>query len=421
MRQIFDIEFDYFSNRKYYVFNKLDSLTKLKAWQIASLARGGVEIAEIGPDLSIPAADGGLIIVRDYAFTDLYQALGRDYRGLNYKLSVKTAEFHSYLELLNLTTNSTIHFGIAPDVKGAVSGNLYARNDSYYDHKYFKGFLKFDPHTNDRPDQASHYVAFYIDEDQAEMVVDIINQQILKSNNQPIYYNMLSLPNLFFSNQHDFFEDGSNCIDFIHDIQREIGIEGPIFADYYRFDELNMLDRGVKYLYYKVNGLSNLAINNIGYIYKYFSLTTTGLKHNAPMFEISYKGWDSEHELVQAIGGASQTELNAFEPYGFSNPLIESIKFGNIMVTQAFLNDPRVNVKVVNINHDNIAHIAVQYDNFEALKMIRKVAPELLEVFNEEKQPPVCFLEDCVNDPKYQSFLIPHKQLMHYAEHFDYI
>lgn len=413
----YKVEYDHFSKRKYYVFPAINETNKLSIFQeIRALRAPVTEIAEIGPDLSLQANDGSLIIIRDTKYNDFHPV------KKNYKLSFKTAEFHTYLELLNINSNQAIHFGTAPDVKGSVSGNVYSRNDTYYDQKYFQGFLKFDPMSNNRLDQASNYVAFYIDDNQAKLVIDAINKHIEQTIYGKNYYNMLSIPNIFFSSDHSLLEDGQNCIDFISELHHHLGLTGPIFPHYYRFDEINMLDRGVMYLFYLVNGLDDFFVYNLGNLVNYFSQLTTPPNHESILLSISHNNQLDSSVIKSIIANATEQELNAFDDNGYTNPLFESARTGSNEVFKALLMDPRVDPHVKNINNDNVAHIAVYSNNIEALELLNEFAPSLLTEHNNERQAPLCYIRDCVNDPDlHDQYYLGYETLMHYANHYYYI
>jgi hypothetical protein len=344
-----NIEYDYYSKRKYYVFNNWQEDRKTFKHEVLKLAQNLDNIATIGDDLSILAKNGGLIIIRDANAQEVREALGINLES-KFRLYLKTAEYHTYIELEDKETNKKLFVSLNPDVRNVMSGNAYIRNDAYYDFKYYRGFVKYNPSNRHNDiDRASNYVAFDLTTQQAESLVKILNQSNDDLLKDKTYYNAFSWPNLFMSNDHDYFDDGQNCIDYIDSITKQLGLGDTTFGSYYRFDELNLKDRGMVYIYTMTNGYLSTLLTNFPLIFNLFFSTI----HKLPF----------EQYFAYLIPEVTSDDLNTVQLNASYNRINELVNLENNPELDFLINEQ-------NVYGDTALHIATRYQKLEAISWL---------------------------------------------------
>lgn len=396
-------QFDYYSGRQYLILQNKEQLNQLASTSL-------VPIAQIGDKLALPLQDGSMAILpnttlKDYGF------------DTPYRFSIKTAAYHSYVDIYNMDTDQHLFFGASSDDKSTPFSSAYIRNDAYYDKKYYKGHVHFNPYNYDHIDRSTHGVTFAITKEQARAAIEYTNNRIKSWEHKKEYFDMFSLPNLF-AKEHPYFVDGFNCNDFANQVLNNIGIDTKSY-DYLRFDEVNLRDRNVLYNYIWQNG----NINVLKHIANYF--LSGGRYH--------FHNEEVEKLFVMAETGAFKTELeeqfsklepaviNELHNSGYSSVLIEAIKLGDMELVDILLHSPDIDLEIRDANNDNIAQIAKDSGRLDILQKIRDVYPPLLYEYNEVTQPPICALEDCINDARYQEYYVPYKQHYHVIEELQYI
>lgn len=270
------------------------------------------------------------LIFQNTSCTDAITYLKSNPEVFTHTLSIKTAEYHTYFELKDLSNNHTLSIGAAPKLKGSKLDYINLRNDSYYDPKYHIGHNLIHPnHLNPHFNKGSIAITFPITTENATKVLDLVR-----------VYN-----NDFQNSDHRFDitgHIGHNCADIVNKIMNEIGIEGKI-SDYYKTDELDLRDQGIMYLLWSDLGTIKFAYHMPYHFFDNLAYASCG------------KGID---QLSEYWG----SKLGYYSIFNHPiSPLIPAAYNGDVSKIEE------------NINHKNVAnfagetplHIALQNGNFD--------------------------------------------------------
>lgn len=323
--------------KSYYYLENTDAIMpSLASW----LKDNSFQILQRGQDSVINFNSNEQLIIRNTSYTDLLPILYDAPTQFTHKLTVRTAEYHTYLELKNLTSNHIITLGGAPKTKASTSGDIYLRNDSYYTRKYFVGD-KFLCPNSDNPhfNKGSISIAFPINETQATSLIEAVKEHNIKYKTNATAFDITGFK-------------GINCADYANDMLNHIGISGKI-SDYYKIDELDQRDQGVLYLVWSDLGTLRYAINMPYNFFDALSFQAFG-KSISQMSEylLSKYGYYSifSHKDSQLIPAAYKDDIEKIDMYPNE------------------LDHP-------NFSGDTPLHIALEYHNYDfAETLIKKGA-----------------------------------------------
>jgi len=221
------------TSKKYFVCDNLSSNIELRNYLSKNTTK--FQIAQRSLDTVILLEDKTQIIFPNTDYKALNSFIADKPAIFTHELSVKTAEFHTTLELKKISTGEILAFGVAPKTSGSMYDELKIRNESYYSHKYFSGNKVIPANTkNPHFNKGSISVAFPLVETEAEEVKKYVQATLEELNSIPRAYDILGIR-------------GINCADFANDVINHISIPGKII-DYYKIDELDYRDQGILYL-----------------------------------------------------------------------------------------------------------------------------------------------------------------------------
>lgn len=413
-------EFDHTSGRHLIVYRD----------KSAFLANNG-NIAQIGHSLSKPLKNGSLGILLNHTLESV--GISSDYR-----LSVKTAEYHSYIDIHNLRTNEHVYFGGATAREASWGmGDMYIRNDSYYEHKYYKGFVYHHPHQK-HFDRASHSVTFAINQIQAHAAISYANQKIEQSKHTPDFFSIYPYVLKFkWATYYPTVTVSKNCHDFASEVLFHARISEVPAPAYLRFDEIITDDQGVLYNLLQLTGYINpFSSKHSPYFYEhifrpklfhYFFQSTFfkaeryhfSDKELEKLFVMSESG-SSVEELEQQLTLIDPEQLNTLHSRGFTSALLETIKRGDAKLFKLLINSPKVDIEIRDSNGDNIAQIAKYSGQNEFLEEILLKNFDLLTEYNHDTQPPICSIRDCTSE-EYAQYLVNYHDYHHPMEYVPYI
>ncbi|MBS0236437.1 MAG: ankyrin repeat domain-containing protein [Proteobacteria bacterium] len=349
-------------------------------------------VATIDGDSVVTCADGDIIMFRDTAAKHIREMLYQDTSERHYKLIFKTAEYHSYIQLINTNTGKDYVFSAGGKSPVLWHSEAYLRDDRLFDTKYYRGDVFHDPrHIIPDFDCGSISTAFEITDKQAATL-----QVFLSNHSEYLKYADAVYYDLFFNNCSYFAQLLYNVV-----LHGEFGDSFHNF-NYHIADELNFRDKGVFYNFLLSQSFSGIVAN---------------LDAGVDIFN-------------KFLLGQGTPELASHEY--FTNDLMRSLldSYGN---TDAHLAAYRGDVDgaCAGIDHRNAfgetpLHIAIRYDNFAtAIAMIERGAD--VNITDNNNQLPIytallrgsdnpLFSQliklladktDMINTPSYSGYFIP--------------
>jgi Ankyrin repeats (many copies) len=434
-----------YPNKAYYFLPSVEATKSSSPELISFLKNDFYRVLQRGADTVLQFKKKTQLIFQNTSYQDVIN-LQKQPEKFTHTFSIKTAEYHTYIELKDLSNNNTISIGGAPKLKGSKLGYIGLRNDSYYGIKYHVGHKSIHPnHLNPHFNKGSISITFPITTESANKALDLAKT-----------YN-----NDFKSSEHWFDitgHTGNNCADIANKIMNEIGIEGKI-NDYYKTDELDLRDQGIMYLVWSDLGTIKFAyympyhfIDNLAYtffgkgldqlleyynisphpipqlipaadMFKYTNLINTStLAGNTPLHiaiennnldfamrliasgaDINVENSKGEsilhllaklparkvkHDFLKALSKISK-HINDEDIVNHTTPLTNAVISDDPRTVEILLENG-ANASYVNANQDNLANIAIYHQKFKSLNLLHKQDSTLIYHDNLEHQIPIC-------------------------------
>jgi hypothetical protein len=325
-----------YPNKAYYFLPSIDAVKSSNPELFSFLKNDFYKILQRGSDTVLQFNKKTQLIFQNASYQDIIDNLKHPEQKLSHTLSIKTAEYHTYIKLKDLSNNNTISIGGAPKLKGSKLDYIGLRNDSYYDPKYHVGHKSIHPNNlNPHFNKGSISITFPITTENSNKVLDLIK----------IYNNN-------FKNSEHWFDitgnTGNNCADIANKIMNEIGIEGKI-SDYYKTDELDLRDQGIMYLVW-----SDLGTIKFAYYMPYHFVDN-----------LAYTFFGKGLDQLSEYWGSKLGYYNVF-PHPVSQ-LIPAAYQGNVDALSEYTDA----INIPNLSGDTPLHIAIESNNLDfAMKLI---------------------------------------------------
>ncbi len=316
--------------KKYIVFQSIAELLEyIKETKV------DFQVLQRGSDTVLRVDKYSQLVLKNHNYNSVIEKLLENHNEQTHKLTLATAEYHTYLEISDTNGKEKFTFGGAPKNKGSKLDYLTIRNDSYYPKKYYAGNKPIEPDSvNPHFNKGSASITFPITAAQFSKVLEIAK----------------SLKEEFDKSDHRFDitgNVGNNCADIANKIINDIGIHGKII-DFYKVDELDMRDQGTMYLVW-----SDLGTVQFMYYLPYHFFDNIS-------FVVTGKTIDEQLEYL-----ASKIGYYNFFPHTKS-PLIPHAYNDNSSEIDKYLSY----IDATNAEGDTILHIALKYNNVNFAKVV---------------------------------------------------
>ncbi len=296
------------------------------------------EVAHVGNDAVMLGTNDSILLFRNTDSADVRHFIQHDEAPRLYTLHFKTAEFHTYMQLVDHLHDNDYFFSSSGRSPTLMHGPAYIRDDRTYDIKYYKGDIFHDPSKLiPEFDTASISTSF-----------DLTNEQIVRL--QKLLARHVAYLENAGSTQYDLFFN--NCSYFAQLLYNSVLLgefsDEKHYFSYHVVDELNFRDKGIYYnflLSQSIGGIINNLAPGLDIILKH-SLgeglpEIESIKYLAnPSFRKVLNSHGNSEEHVAAYNGDAERasiNLNVRNNFG-ETPLHVAIRAGQLKVALELIN-----------------------------------------------------------------------------------
>lgn len=410
---------DVFSGiRKYYIIDSIDKITDNEQLKLALNEHFNDQpvIAKFGNDSTLKIDDNLLLIFRNIDPDELRKTIFHDETLYTHRFAIRTAEYHTYINLIDKQTNVGDAYGASVAQKGGVIGSIYLRKDDYYEEKYFKGYQKIEAgQLLPILDQGSFSIEFDITDTQYQKAMDYIKHSAehYKSSWFKAFYSFVP-----------FVPISKNCAEFAEDLFVHIGMDKHYYS-YAKIDETDILDKGIFYLFYDEMGFFDSFYRNFDLIKTsifgdvklldkkntdlHKAIITLDLKTACNLAEVIYNvdeqnlrqesalflasglpASEEKYKLIKILVEEGEADVNLHNYNKISTPLGEAVKAGDAW-TVNYLIENGADPRFINSNGNSLFDMAASSKSFNILDDLYKYAPDLIYRHNSENHSPAYY------------------------------